>query len=92
MQYRKALVLGGGGVVGVAWESGVAAGMFERGIDLREVDVVVGTSAGAIVGAQLASGFLPHVPRERTVPPPPPRAGDGDRQADRRHGAFGDCP
>lgn len=70
-QYRRALVLGGGGVVGVAWESGVAAGMFERGIDLREVDVVVGTSAGAIVGAQLASGFLPHVPRERTVPPPP---------------------
>lgn len=64
-------MLGGGGVVGVAWESGLAAGMLERGIDLREVDVVVGTSAGAIVGAQLASGFLPHVPRERTVPPPP---------------------
>ena len=70
-KYRTALVLGGGGVVGVAWESGIAAGMLERGIDLREVDVVVGTSAGAIVGAQIASGFLPHVPRMRSIPPPP---------------------
>jgi len=69
-QYKRALVLGGGGIVGVAWESGIAAGLFERGVDLREVDVVVGTSAGAIVGAQLAAGFLPHVPRERTMPPP----------------------
>lgn len=70
-QYKRALVLGGGGIVGVAWESGLAAGLFECGVDLREVDVVVGTSAGAIVGAQLAAGFLPHLPRERTVPPPP---------------------
>jgi NTE family protein len=69
-QYKRALVLGGGGIVGVAWESGVAAGLFERGVDLREVDIVVGTSAGAIVGAQLAAGFLPHVPRERSMPPP----------------------
>jgi NTE family protein len=63
--------LGGGGVVGVAWETGVCAGLIEAGVDPREVDVVVGTSAGAIVGAQIASGFLPHLPRERTVPPPP---------------------
>jgi NTE family protein len=45
--------------------------MAEGGIDLREFDVFVGTSAGAIVGGQLAAGFLPHVPRPRSVPPPP---------------------
>jgi NTE family protein len=67
---KRALVLGGGGVIGVAWESGVVAGLFEAGVDLREADVVVGTSAGAIVGAQIASGFLPHVPRARLRPAP----------------------
>jgi NTE family protein len=69
---KRALVLGGGGVIGVAWEMGIAAGMADAGIDLRESDVFVGTSAGAIVGAQLAAGFLPHLPRPRSVPPPPP--------------------
>jgi NTE family protein len=69
---KRALVLGGGGVIGVAWESGIAAGMADAGVDLREFDMFVGTSAGAIVGAQLAAGFLPHVPRPRSVPPPPP--------------------
>jgi NTE family protein len=69
---KRALVLGGGGVIGVAWEMGIAAGMAEAGIDLRESDMFVGTSAGAIVGAQLAAGFLPHLPRPRSVPPPPP--------------------
>lgn len=68
---KLALVLGGGGVIGVAWEMGIVAGLLEAGIDLRDVDVVVGTSAGAIVGAQLASGFLPHVPRSRSQPTPP---------------------
>jgi len=80
-QYERALVLGGGGIVGVAWESGLAAGMLEHGVDLREVDVVVGTSAGAIVGAQLAAGFLPHVPRARSMPPPPADRPAVDRAA-----------
>lgn len=71
---KRALVLGGGGVVGVSWEAGVAAGLLEHGIDLRESDVIVGTSAGAIVGAQVASGFLPHLPRERPMPAPANRA------------------
>jgi NTE family protein len=56
---KRALVLGGGGVIGVAWEAGVANGLFEAGVDPRAVDVIVGTSAGAMVGAQLAAGRLP---------------------------------
>lgn len=50
------VVLGGGGVSGIAWELGIIAGMARAGVDLREADGFVGTSAGAVVGAQLAHG------------------------------------
>jgi NTE family protein len=53
---ETALVLGGGGVTGVAWELGVLAGLAEAGIDLTTADVVIGTSAGSSVGAQILSG------------------------------------
>ena len=53
---RRALVLGGGGVTGIAWETGLLAGLAEAGIDLTSADVVVGTSAGSVVGAQVSSG------------------------------------
>jgi NTE family protein len=53
---RRGLVLGGGGVTGIAWETGVLAGLAEAGIDLTSADVVVGTSAGSVVGAQILSG------------------------------------
>jgi NTE family protein len=53
----RAVVLGGGGVTGVAWEFGILAGLAEAGIDLASADLVVGTSAGSVVGAQLAAGL-----------------------------------
>jgi NTE family protein len=53
---RRALVLGGGGVTGIAWETGLLAGLAEAGIDLTTADVVIGTSAGSVVGAQILSG------------------------------------
>lgn len=52
----RALVLSGGGPVGIAWESGIAAGLASRGVDLSGADLVVGTSAGSVVGAQIALG------------------------------------
>lgn len=59
---RTALVLGGGGVTGVAWEIGLLAGLADRGVDLRGADLIVGTSAGSVVGALLATGVeLEHV-------------------------------
>ncbi|MFJ5306577.1 patatin-like phospholipase family protein [Streptomyces sp. NPDC088350] len=51
-----ALVLGGGGPVGGAWMTGVLAGLADAGVDLDRADVIIGTSAGAIFGARLASG------------------------------------
>ena len=47
----SALVLGGGGITGIAWELGIIHGLAEEGIDLTEADTVVGTSAGSVVGA-----------------------------------------
>lgn len=54
---RRALVLGGGGVTGIAWEIGVLSGLLAAGVDLRGADVVIGTSAGAFVGVACASGY-----------------------------------
>jgi NTE family protein len=54
---RLGLALGGGGVVGVAWEVGVVAGLAEAlGWDPAGVHVLVGTSAGSIVGTHLFQG------------------------------------
>lgn len=52
----RALVLGAGGIVGVAWEIGVLAGLAANGIDLDGDVPIVGTSAGAVVGALVAGG------------------------------------
>jgi NTE family protein len=52
----RALVLGGGGITGIAWELGLLAGLAEKGLDLTSADLVVGTSAGSVVGAQILSG------------------------------------
>ncbi len=51
---KTALVLGGGGPIGIAWEAGLVLGLRDGGVDLAKVDRIVGTSAGAIVGAHLA--------------------------------------
>ena len=52
-----ALVLAGGGVTGVAWETGVLLGLRDAGHDvIANLDLVVGTSAGSTVGAQILSG------------------------------------
>lgn len=65
--YGNALVLGGGGPVGEAWESGVIAGLADRGIYLSRMDRIIGTSAGAIVGARLAMGMTPEQLTEQTL-------------------------
>ncbi|MEV6636035.1 patatin-like phospholipase family protein [Actinoplanes sp. NPDC051470] len=53
---NRAVVLGGGGVTGVAWEIGMIQGLAERGVDLSGADLFVGTSAGSVVAAQITAG------------------------------------
>jgi NTE family protein len=53
----EALVLGGGGVAGIAWITGLLAGLAEAGQDVTGAGLLVGTSAGATVAAQLGSGL-----------------------------------
>ncbi|MGI4800337.1 MAG: patatin-like phospholipase family protein [Janthinobacterium lividum] len=50
----RALVLGGGGVAGIAWMTGVLLGLEDEGVHLRDADVLIGTSAGSTVAAQIA--------------------------------------
>jgi NTE family protein len=57
------LVLGGGGVLGEAWMMGVLAGIEDAaGLDMRDCESFVGTSAGAIVAAHLVAGNAPRRP------------------------------
>jgi NTE family protein len=58
MVHNIALVLGGGGAAGNAWEIGVIAGLAEAGLDMTEAaDLVIGTSSGATAAAQVRSGI-----------------------------------
>ena len=67
---RTALVLGGGGITGIAWEIGRIAGLADAGVDLSTADLVVGTSAGSVVGSQLRSGVGVPDLFERQLEPP----------------------
>ncbi|MFC9551428.1 patatin-like phospholipase family protein [Rhodococcus sp. NPDC056960] len=51
---ERALVLGGGGSTGNAWEIGVVAGLCDAGLDVTEADLIIGTSAGSTAAAQLS--------------------------------------
>ncbi|MEN3356346.1 MAG: hypothetical protein V7637_328 [Mycobacteriales bacterium] len=54
---RRGLVLGGGGVLGFAWMAAALRTLEEQeGFDAREVDVIVGTSAGSILAALIGLG------------------------------------
>jgi NTE family protein len=56
VRMSKALVLGGGGSVGTAWQTGLIAGWNQLGVVLTDADLILGTSAGAAVGVQVALG------------------------------------
>jgi len=69
---RRALVLGGGGVTGIAWETGLIAGLAGLGIDLTAADVIIGTSAGSVVGADITSGQELEALYQTQLAPPAP--------------------
>jgi NTE family protein len=54
-----AVVLGGGGVAGIAWQTGLLHGLADSGVDVTSPDwsdMLLGTSAGSTVAAQVTSG------------------------------------
>ncbi|MVU82869.1 patatin-like phospholipase family protein [Nocardia sp. ET3-3] len=57
MTTERALVIGGGGVAGISWATGVVAGLADAGVDVTGADLLLGTSAGSNVAAQLGSGL-----------------------------------
>ena len=71
MSTRTGLVLGGGGVTGIAWEIGLLKGLRDGGVDVSGADTIVGTSAGSVVGALLGMGDdLDDLYDEQTQPAP----------------------
>jgi len=82
---RTALVLAGAGAAGNAWELGLIAGLADGGVDVTGADLIIGTSAGSTVAAQITSGTAPAdlyaailaempQPRTRTTQSAPGRA------------------
>src|SRR5690242_16564731 len=87
---ERALVLGGGGSAGNAWEIGVIAGLFDAGLDVTEADLIIGTSAGSTAAAQITSvtqpaellaTILATAPQPRTGPVGPDRGRVPNRPA-----------
>jgi NTE family protein len=87
---RTGLVLGAGGVIGHAYHAGVLDGLCHAtGWDPRDAEVIVGTSAGSVVGSLLRAGFSAHDLAARSTGEPvspegaalAARAGMGERPA-----------
>src|SRR4051812_20232439 len=53
---KRALVLAGAGAADNAWELGLIAGLSDAGVDVTDADLIIGTSAGSTVAAQITSG------------------------------------
>lgn len=55
----RAVVFAGGGVAGISWMLGLVDALSRAGVDLAAADLISGTSAGACVAANLATGAVP---------------------------------
>lgn len=57
MDTRRGVVLGSGGILGVAWMTGALRAIEDqRGFDVRDADVLVGTSSGSLLAVLLGAG------------------------------------
>lgn len=56
-QKTTSIVLGGGGVTGIAWLIGIFAGLQRNGFSVPRSCEFIGTSAGSVMCAQLAHGL-----------------------------------
>ena len=79
---ERALVLAGGGAAGNAWALGLIAGLSDAGVDVTEADLIVGTSSGSTVAAQITGGTRPAELYAAILGEVPQRQG-GDAGSDR---------
>ena len=87
---KQALVLGGAGAAGNAWELGLIAGLSDAGVDLTAADLIIGTSAGSTVAAQITTGTRPaELYAAILAEVPPPRAGEAGPARGRAPHALG---
>lgn len=87
---RRAVVLGTGGSLGYAWTvAALSTWQQATGTDVRDADVVVGTSAGSIVASALASGVSVDDLLGHLRDPPSRPSSNG---TPRRRGARGGLP
>ena len=56
---RRALVLGGGGLIGMGYHAGALKALEEWGLDPAGAELLVGTSAGAVLAGYLRAGWTP---------------------------------
>lgn len=71
-------MLAGAGAAGNAWQLGLIAGLADAGVDVTVADLIIGTSAGSTVAAQITSGTRPaELYAAILAEVPPPRAGAG---------------
>jgi NTE family protein len=60
MLSEATVVMGAGGPWGVAWMTGLLFGLEEKGVEVRHPGSMIGSSAGAILGARLGTGLPLH--------------------------------
>jgi NTE family protein len=86
----RALVLAGGGAAGNAWELGLIAGLSDAAVDVTQADLIIGTSAGSTVAAQITSGTRPaELYAAILAEVPPPHAGTAGSGRGRAPGFSG---
>jgi NTE family protein len=68
MSQNRSIVLGGGGVTGIAWEIGVLYELDRMGTAIREAEAIYGTSAGAFAATALTVGNLEARYEEQSLP------------------------
>jgi len=74
----RAVVLGSGAALGRSWEIGMLKGLRDGGVDLTAADLLVGSSAGAIVSAQIRAGRSIDDLYAVLLEPPAPTSPDND--------------
>ena len=84
---KRALVLAGAGAAGNAWQLGLIAGLCDAGVDLADADLIVGTSAGSTVAAQITSGRRP-AELYAAIIAEPPRPQGARPGSDKGHGQL----